>query len=57
LWLAGDTKGGGESHSGKTIFTVVINQEINKDHTERRMEKPANIAFAGEMGCRINHQM
>jgi hypothetical protein len=50
-------KGGRESHSGKTIFIVVINQEINKDHTERRMAKPANIAFAGGMGCRINHQM
>jgi len=30
--------------------------EINKHHTERRMAKPANIAFAGGKGCRINHQ-
>jgi len=30
--------------------------EINKEHTERRMATPANIAFAGGKGCRINHQ-
>jgi len=30
--------------------------EINKDHTERRMAKAENIAFAGGKGCRINDQ-
>jgi hypothetical protein len=30
--------------------------EINKDHTARRIEKPANMCFAGENGCRIKHE-
>jgi len=37
--------------------TTMYMSKINRDHTERRMAKPANIAFAGGMGCRINHQM
>ncbi len=36
--------------------TRMYMSEINKDHTERRMAKAENIAFAGGKGCRTNHQ-
>jgi hypothetical protein len=36
--------------------TSMYRSKINKNHTERRMAKAENIAFAGGKGWRINHQ-
>jgi len=36
--------------------TTMFMSGINKDYTERSLAKPANIAFAGGKGWRVNHQ-